>query len=83
MNQWVIREDKMDKDVEGFVDYLIKDITKEQLAVLYYQALESTAQMLTCSSDEGEEITYNELHDANIDFMASVINDNNSTETRQ
>ncbi len=73
----------MDKEVEEFVDYLIEDINQKQLAVLYYQALHSTASMINDMAegegetlDESERVDYHDLHNSNIDFMASVIEDN-------
>jgi len=77
-------QERMD-EVEGFVDYLVTELSHQQLAVLYYQALHSTASMLNNANedDDVEIIDYNDLHDSNVDFMANIIKDNHSTETRQ
>jgi hypothetical protein len=77
------KENEQAEEVSDFVDYLVTELSHQQLAVLYYQALHSTATMINGLNEEGETIDYNDLHDSNIDFMASVIEDNHPNETRQ
>ena len=68
-------------EVEVFIDYLINDLDQNQLAVLYYQALHSTAGMINdLSEEEDEPVDYNDLHDNNLEFLTSVIKDNHSKE---
>jgi len=66
-----------EREVDDFIEYLINDLDKEQLAVLYYQTLYNAAKIVTDVANEPDvTIDYMDLHNGNIDFLTDIIKEN-------
>jgi len=66
-----------EREVDDFMEYLINDLDKEQLAVLYYQTLYNAAKIVTDVANEPDvTIDYMDLHNGNIDFLTDIIKEN-------
>lgn len=59
------------KEALDFVDYLINEIDKNELATLYYQAIHTLTVL--AEEDLDEPVHFYEIHNSNVELLAEII----------